>query len=47
MYYGAQADQRTALFLEASVSGDVALTADLNEGITAMSYRRRPKFAGE
>jgi len=47
MYYGAQADQRTALFLEASVSGDIALTTDLNEGITAMSYRRQPRFTGK
>jgi enoyl-CoA hydratase / 3-hydroxyacyl-CoA dehydrogenase len=47
MYYGAQADQRTALFLEASVSGDIAITQDLNEGITAMSYRRRPTFTGK
>jgi enoyl-CoA hydratase / 3-hydroxyacyl-CoA dehydrogenase len=47
MYYGAQADQRTALFLEASVSGDIAITEDLNEGITSMSYRRRPRFTGK
>jgi enoyl-CoA hydratase / 3-hydroxyacyl-CoA dehydrogenase len=47
IYYGAQADQRTALFLEASVSGDIAITHDLNEGITAMSYRRRPTFTGK
>ncbi len=47
LYYGAQADQRAALFLEAAISGDIALTADLNEGITSMSYRRSPKFTGE
>jgi enoyl-CoA hydratase / 3-hydroxyacyl-CoA dehydrogenase len=47
LYYGAQADQRTALYLEAAVSGDIALTADLNEGITSMSYRRPPKFTGK
>ncbi len=47
LYYGAQADQRTALFLEAAVSGDAALTEDLNEGITAMNYRRPPKFTGK
>ena len=35
LYYGAQADQRTALYLEAAVSGDIALTKDLNEGLTA------------
>jgi len=47
MYYGAQADQRTALYLEAAVSGDIALTEDLDEGITAMQYRRSPKFTGK
>ncbi|MDD5338725.1 MAG: 3-hydroxyacyl-CoA dehydrogenase/enoyl-CoA hydratase family protein [Dehalococcoidales bacterium] len=47
LYYGAQADQRTALYLEAAASGDIALTKDLNEGITAMNYRRNPKFTGE
>jgi enoyl-CoA hydratase/carnithine racemase len=46
-YYGAQADQRTALYLEAAASGDIALTKDLNEGITAMNYRRAPKFTGK
>jgi enoyl-CoA hydratase/3-hydroxyacyl-CoA dehydrogenase len=47
LYYGAQADQRTALYLEAAVSGDIALTKDLNEGLTSMSYRRSPKFTGK
>jgi enoyl-CoA hydratase / 3-hydroxyacyl-CoA dehydrogenase len=47
LYYGAQADQRTALYLEAAVSGDIALTQDLNEGITAMNSRRPPKFTGK
>jgi enoyl-CoA hydratase/3-hydroxyacyl-CoA dehydrogenase len=47
LYYGAQADQRTALFLEAAISGDAALTKDLNEGITAMNYRRPPKYTGK
>jgi enoyl-CoA hydratase/3-hydroxyacyl-CoA dehydrogenase len=47
LYYGAQADQRTALYLEAAVSGDIALTEDLNEGLTAMNYRRAPKFTGK
>jgi enoyl-CoA hydratase/3-hydroxyacyl-CoA dehydrogenase len=47
MYYGAQADQRTGLFLEAAISGDIALTEDMNEGITAMNYRRSPKFTGK
>jgi enoyl-CoA hydratase/3-hydroxyacyl-CoA dehydrogenase len=47
LYYGAQADQRTALYLEAAVSGDLALTKDLNEGLTSMNYRRSPKFTGK
>jgi enoyl-CoA hydratase / 3-hydroxyacyl-CoA dehydrogenase len=47
MYYGAQADQRSALYLEAAISGDLALTKDLNEGITAMNNRRNPKFTGK
>ena len=47
LYYGAQADQRTALYLEAAVSGDIALTQDLNEGLTAMNYRRPPRFTGK
>ncbi len=47
LYYGAQADQRTALYLEAAVSGDIALTKDLNEGLTAMNNRRTPKFTGK
>ncbi len=47
LYYGAQADQRTALYLEAAVSGDIALTEDLNEGLTSMNYRRSPKFTGK
>ncbi|MBW1999852.1 MAG: enoyl-CoA hydratase/isomerase family protein, partial [Deltaproteobacteria bacterium] len=47
LYYGAQADQRTGLFLESSASGDISLTRDLNEGLTAMAYRRRPRFTGK
>jgi enoyl-CoA hydratase/3-hydroxyacyl-CoA dehydrogenase len=47
LYYGAQSDQRTALFLEAAASADIALTKDLNEGITAISYRRQGKFTGQ
>jgi enoyl-CoA hydratase/3-hydroxyacyl-CoA dehydrogenase len=47
LYYGAQADQRTALYLEAAISGDIALTQDLNEGLTSMNYRRAPKFTGK
>jgi enoyl-CoA hydratase/3-hydroxyacyl-CoA dehydrogenase len=47
MYYGAQADQRSALFLEAAISADTALTKDLDEGITAMNNRRPPNFTGK
>ncbi|MBW2031400.1 MAG: enoyl-CoA hydratase/isomerase family protein [Deltaproteobacteria bacterium] len=47
LYYGAQADQRTGLFLESSASGDISMTLDLNEGLTAMAYRRRPRFIGK
>jgi enoyl-CoA hydratase/3-hydroxyacyl-CoA dehydrogenase len=47
LYYGAQADQRTALYLEAAISGDIALSKDLNEGITSMNYRRGAKFTGK
>ena len=47
LYYGAQADQRTALYLEAAISGDIAQTNDLNEGITSMTYRRPPKYTGK
>jgi enoyl-CoA hydratase/3-hydroxyacyl-CoA dehydrogenase len=46
-YYGAQAAQRTGLFIETSASADISLTKDLNEGLTAMSYRRQPKFTGQ
>jgi enoyl-CoA hydratase/3-hydroxyacyl-CoA dehydrogenase len=46
LYYGAQADQRTGLFIESSASGDVSLTEDLNEGITSFYYRRQPDFKG-
>jgi enoyl-CoA hydratase / 3-hydroxyacyl-CoA dehydrogenase len=46
-YYGAQADQRTALFIEAAVSGDVMFTKDVNEGLTSMNNRRAAKFSGK
>jgi enoyl-CoA hydratase/3-hydroxyacyl-CoA dehydrogenase len=46
-YYGNQADQRTGLFIEATVSGDLMFTKDLNEGLTSMSYRRPPKYSGQ
>jgi enoyl-CoA hydratase/3-hydroxyacyl-CoA dehydrogenase len=45
-YYGAQTDQRTSLFIEAAVSGDVMFTKDVNEGLTAMNNRRAAKFSG-
>jgi enoyl-CoA hydratase/3-hydroxyacyl-CoA dehydrogenase len=44
MYYGAQADQRTALFLEGFSSPPAVLSDDASEGITAFMYRRKPKF---
>ncbi len=47
LYYGAQADQRTALYMEAAISGEIGMTKDLDEGITAMNYRRAPKFTGK
>ena len=46
-YYGAQTDQRTALFIEAAVSGDVMFTKDVNEGLTSMNNRRSAKFSGK
>jgi enoyl-CoA hydratase / 3-hydroxyacyl-CoA dehydrogenase len=46
-YYGAQADQRTGLFIEASISGELMFTKDVNEGLTSMNYRRDPKFSGK
>ena len=46
-YYGAQADQRTGLFIEAAVSGDLMFTQDVNEGLTSMNYRRGPRFIGK
>ncbi len=47
LYYGAQADQRTGLFVETSAMGGLVNTKDLSEGLTSMSYRRSPKFKGE
>jgi enoyl-CoA hydratase/3-hydroxyacyl-CoA dehydrogenase len=44
MYYGAQADQRTALFLEGHSFPPVLLSEEASEGITAFMYRRKPKF---
>jgi enoyl-CoA hydratase/3-hydroxyacyl-CoA dehydrogenase len=47
LYYGGQADQRTGLFVETSSMGGLVTTKDLSEGLTAMTYRRPPKFKGE
>ncbi|MFC1942791.1 3-hydroxyacyl-CoA dehydrogenase/enoyl-CoA hydratase family protein [Chloroflexota bacterium] len=47
LYYGAQADQRSALYMEGAASAGIAMTKDLNEGITAISYRRQGKFTGK
>jgi enoyl-CoA hydratase/3-hydroxyacyl-CoA dehydrogenase len=47
LYYGGQADQRTGLFVETSTMGGLVTTKDLSEGLTAMTYRRPPKFKGE
>ncbi|MFP3974678.1 MAG: 3-hydroxyacyl-CoA dehydrogenase/enoyl-CoA hydratase family protein [Chloroflexota bacterium] len=47
MYYGSQADQRTGLFVENAAGGDVGLSEDLSEGITAFMYRRKPNFEGK
>jgi enoyl-CoA hydratase len=47
LYHGAQADQRTGLYLEASLVGDLALSKDLAEGMTATTNRREPKFIGQ
>ena len=44
MYYGAQADQRTAIFLEGSSFAPVILSEEASEGITAFNYRRKPNF---
>jgi len=47
LYNGSQADLRTGLYLESTLVGDIALSKDLSEGLTAMNYRRKPKFTGE
>jgi enoyl-CoA hydratase/carnithine racemase len=47
LFNGAQADQRTGVYLESSLVGDVSLSSDLAEGITAMTSRRNPKFTGQ
>jgi enoyl-CoA hydratase/3-hydroxyacyl-CoA dehydrogenase len=44
--YGFQPEIRTGLFLEAAAGGDLVLTEDIAEGITAFMYRRKPEFRG-
>ena len=44
MYYGAQIDQRTGVFLEGSSFPPVIVSDEASEGITAFFYRRKPKF---
>jgi len=44
MYYGAQADQQTAIVYEGASFPPVILSDEANEGITALMYRREPKF---
>lgn len=47
MYYGAQADQQTAIFMEGSSFPPVILSDEASEGITAFMYRRKPKFGNK
>jgi enoyl-CoA hydratase/3-hydroxyacyl-CoA dehydrogenase len=47
MYYGAQADQRTGLFLEGTSAGDICTTDDISEGITAFMNRREAVYKGK
>ncbi len=47
MYYGAQADQRTGLFLEGTAAGDICTTDDISEGITAFMNRREAVYKGK
>lgn len=47
LYYGAQSDQRTGLFIESEACAGICFTKDTNEGITAMNSRRAPKFIGQ
>ena len=44
IHYGAQADQRTGLFLEGANFPRVLISDNSSEGITAFMYRRAPKF---
>ncbi|MBW2558229.1 MAG: 3-hydroxyacyl-CoA dehydrogenase/enoyl-CoA hydratase family protein [Deltaproteobacteria bacterium] len=47
MYYGAQADQRTGLFLEGAAAGDLCPSDDLSEGVTAFMNRRAAVYIGK
>ncbi len=47
MYYGAQADQRTGLFIEGVSAGDLCTSDDLSEGVTAFMNRRDPNYIGK
>jgi enoyl-CoA hydratase/3-hydroxyacyl-CoA dehydrogenase len=44
IYYGVQADQQTAIFLEGSSFPPAVLSEEASEGITAFTYGRKPKF---
>lgn len=47
MYYGAQADQRTGLFMEGVSAGDLCTSDDLSEGVTAFMNKREPVYTGK
>jgi len=44
MYYGAQADQQTAIIFEGSSFPPAVLSDEASEGITAFFYRRKAEF---
>jgi enoyl-CoA hydratase/carnithine racemase len=46
IHYGNNPDLRAGLFIEAVSGGDVAVSEDISEGITAFMYRRKPEFKG-
>jgi enoyl-CoA hydratase/3-hydroxyacyl-CoA dehydrogenase len=47
MCHGNQPHLRAGLYMEAASGGDVAVTEDIAEGITAFMYRRKPEFKGK
>ncbi len=47
MCHGNQPSLRAGLYMEAASSGDVAVTEDIAEGVTAFMYRRKPEFKGK